>query len=195
MKSQKGFTLIEIMIVLAILAALVAIGAPRILKKDNNIKPVAIKIMTLAKEVRTKARLTSSTYRIAFNLDEQEPTYWVERASGAQPIDPKLYEKQKEESQKNEDSPPPLFQMDKSITKKEQELPKGMHFSSLETINLPSPRTSGITYIHFFPEGFVEASALQITNAKKVTWTLVFNPLTGQADIIQKASLLKDIQR
>lgn len=183
------------MIVLAILAALVAIGAPRILKKDNNIKPVAIKIMTLAKEVRTKARLTSSTYRIAFNLDEQEPTYWVERASGAQPIDPKLYEKQKEESQKNEDSPPPLFQMDKSITKKEQELPKGMHFSSLETINLPSPRTSGITYIHFFPEGFVEASALQITNAKKVTWTLVFNPLTGQADIIQKASLLKDIQR
>lgn len=185
------------MIVLAILGALVIVGAPKIINKNHSIQSAAVKIMTLTKEVRTKARLTNSTYRIVFKLDEKEPLYWVERATGAQPIAPKLYEKLKEKSSqsKDEDAPPPLFQMDKSLTKKEQELPGGMFFSSLETVNTPSPITSGVAYIHFFPEGFVEASALQISNSKKSVWTLIFNPLTGQADIIKKASLLKDVQR
>jgi general secretion pathway protein H len=52
-----------------------------------------------------------------------------------------------------------------------------------------------MAYIHFFPEGFVEAAAVQITNGKSLTWTLVFNPVTGQADIIEQARALKDIQR
>lgn len=196
-KSHKGFTLIEIMIVLAILAATIVVGAPRIFRTQDNIKSAATKMMSLAKEVRTKARLTNSTYRIVINIDEQEPTYWVERASGAQPVDPKLYEKLRDNKGKSQDenAPPPLFQMDKSILKKETSLPNGIRFKSLETISTQSPITAGYAYIHFFPEGFVEASALQIANAKNFTWTLVFNPLTGQADIVQKASSLKDIQR
>jgi general secretion pathway protein H len=81
------------------------------------------------------------------------------------------------------------------VTRKEQVLPSGLRFASLETANMKSPITSGTAYIHFFPEGFVEAAALQITDGKKLTWTLVFNPLTGQAEIVEKAQSLKDIQR
>lgn len=194
--SQKGFTLIEIMIVLAILAGALVVGAPRLFKTDGNVKSVARSFVILSKEVRTKARLTNSTYRIVIDMDAKEPQYWVERANGPQPVDPEAYEKAKEkDSVKSEDAPPPLFQIDKSITRKEKVLPSGLRFGSVETVNMKAPMTSGVTYIHFFPEGFVEAAAVQITNGNNLTWTLVFNPLTGQADIIEKASSLKDIQR
>ncbi|WP_295904273.1 Tfp pilus assembly protein FimT/FimU [uncultured Bdellovibrio sp.] len=194
--SRKGFTLIEVMIVLAILGAVLLVGMPRIFKSNTNIKSVARHFIVLSKDVRNKARLTNSTYRLVIDLDSQDGQYWVERANGPQPVDPEAYEKAKEkESEKKEDAPPPLFQIDKSITKKEQTLPGGLRFGSVETANMKAPLTSGIAYVHFFPEGFVEAAAVQITNGNNLTWTLVFNPLTGQADIIEKASSLKDVQR
>jgi general secretion pathway protein H len=38
----------------------------------------------------------------------------------------------------------------------------------------------------------MEATALQITNKKDLTWTLIYNPLTGQASIAEVAKSLKD---
>lgn len=192
--SQRGFTLIEIMIVLAIIATLIVVGAPRLVRKDGNIKSVARQFIVMSKEIRNKARLTNSTYRLVIDMDDKGNQYWVERANGPQAVDPEAYEKAKDEK-KEEDAPPPLFQRDKSILKKEQTLPGGLRFGSVETTNTKAPITSGIAYVHFFAEGFVEAAAVQITNGNNLTWTLVFNPLTGQADIIEKAQSLKDIQR
>lgn len=194
MSNQKGFTLIEIMIVIAILAAVIAVGLPRMFGASTNIKPVARGILVLGKEIRNKARLTNSTYRLAISMEDGKPTYWVERANGPQPVDPEAAEKAKE-ALDDKDAPPPLFQMDKSFTKKEKELPGTLRFASVETANMTAPMTSGVAYIHFFPEGFVEAAALQITNGNNLTWTLVFNPLTGQADIIDKAQSLKGLNR
>lgn len=193
--SQRGFTLIEIMVVLAIVAALITVAAPRLTKKDSNIKSVARNFIVLSKEIRNKARLTNSTYRLVISLDPQDAKYWIERANGPQPVDPNAYEREKEKNEDKEKAPPPLFQMDKSLLKKEKALPSGLRFASVETINVKSSITSGLAYIHFFPEGFVEAAAVQITDGNKLTWTLVFNPLTGQADIIEKAQSLKDAQR
>ena len=184
------------MIVLAIIGAIMVVAAPRLIRKDPNIRNATRKFLVLSKETRTKARLTNSTYRLAIKIDDQEPSYWVERASGPQTVDPEAYEKEKEAAKdKPEDAPPPKFQIDKSITRKEQELHSGLRFASVETINMKAPITSGMAYIHYFPEGFIEAAALQITDGKKLTWTLVFNPLTGQADIVEKAQSLKDLQR
>lgn len=194
MSSQRGFTLIEIMIVLAIIAALIVVAAPRLVRKDGNIKSVSRHLVVMSKEVRNKARLSNSTYRLAIDLDGKGDHYWVERANGPLPVDPNAYEKAKEKEDK-EGAPPPLFQRDKSILKSEQTLPNGLRFGSVETTNMKAPMTTGIAYVHFFPEGFVEAAAVQITNGNNLTWTLVFNPLTGQADIIEKASSLKDTQR
>lgn len=193
--SQRGFTLIEIMIVLAIIASLIVVAAPRLVRKDGNIKAVTREIVAMTKEVRNKARLTSSTFRLAIDMDDKGNKYWVERANGPQPVDPEGYEKAKEKDDDDEEGPPPLFQPDKSVIKKEKTLPNGLRFGSVETANMKSPMTDGIAYVHFFGEGFVEAAAVQITNGNNLTWTLVFNPLTGQADIIEKAQSLKDIQR
>lgn len=199
---KKGFTLIEVMIVLAIVAAIVTLGMPRLFKNPDNLKTVSRHFLVLSRMVRDKARLTNSTYRIVIRMEPNNDAYWVEKSNGPQLIDPELMteegqKKAKEDAEaRGEDkAPPPLFQIDKSVMKKEKQLPNTLRFSSFESINRKEPLTQGEVYIHFFPEGFVEAAALQITNSSNQTWTLVFNPLTGQADIVEKAQTLKDIQR
>lgn len=196
--NKRGFTLIEVMIVIAIIAGLIAVGAPRLLKKDANIKTVARQITVLVKEIRNQAKLFNSTYRLVIRIEPGQESYWVEKANGPALIDPEKlkeeYEGKSKKDDKDKDAPPPLFQIDKRLSKKEKVLPSNLHFKQVETINMSQPVTSGLAYIHFFPQGLLEASAIQITDNKN-TWTLVFNPLTGQADIVEKETNLKDISR
>lgn len=193
---KNGFTLIEVMIVIAIIAGLIAVGAPRLLKKDANIKTTARQLTVLVKEIRNRAKLFNSTYRLVIRLEKGQESYWVEKGSGPLMVDPEKIAKDFENRNKKseEEAPPPLFTLDKSLTKKERTLPEKLFFAQVETMNMSQPVTEGIAYIHFFPEGMLEASAIQITDQKN-TWTLVFNPLTGQADIIEKAVNLKDLSR
>jgi general secretion pathway protein H len=82
--NKKGFTLVEILIVLGIMGAIIALGLGRIRKKDNDIKKVAREFYILGKEVRNKARLKNSTFRLVFQLDEGQQKYWLESAQGFQ---------------------------------------------------------------------------------------------------------------
>ena len=196
MLSRRGFTLIEILIVLAIIATIMAVAAPRLFRSNVNIRSVIHKIAIQSKEIRNRARLSNSTYRLVLNMEGDKHQYWIERSNGPQAVDPKAIEEALEkEKNKDEDAPPPLFQMDKSLLRGPQDLPGGLRFAQVETLSHAEPVIAGKAYIHFFPQGFVEGSAVQITDGKKLTWTLVFNPLTGQADIIEKAISLKDVQQ
>jgi general secretion pathway protein H len=87
-----------------------------------------------------------------------------------------------------------LFQKDDSVFKDEKKLPEGLMFKSLESVD-QEPLTTGTGYIYFYANGFVEASALQITDRKKINWTIIYHPLTGQADIIPQEKNLKDAQQ
>ena len=194
--NRKGFTLIEVMIVIAIMVALIALGAGRMLKKDGNPKPVLRHLTVLVKEIRNHARLFNSTYRLCLRLDDGQEAYWVEKGNGGVLLDPeKIAEDMKHPDKKpDKDAPPPMFQMDKSMLKKERTLPKNLHFAQVETANTADPVKTGVAYIHFFPQGIMEAAAIQLTDKKNI-WTLVFNPLTGQADVMDKAVSLKDLTR
>lgn len=187
--SSFGFTLIEILIVLGIISAIMAFSFSRIRKNENNIRAVARNMIVLSKEIRNQSRLTSSTLRLVIQFDPNKPKYWVEKSSGHEIRE----ENSKEKISSDEDAPKTSFQIFKTLNKKEKELPKGLFFSSLEVINQETV-TDGYGFIYFTPEGFVDAAALQITDKKNV-WTLIFNPLNGQADFLPEAKSLKDISR
>ncbi len=188
--NRKGFTLVEILIVLGIMGAIIALGLGRIRKKDNDIKKVAREFYILGKEVRNKARLKNSTFRLVLQLGDGDKKYWLESAQGFQGrVDEEEVSKLREE-----DRPPELFQKDDSLFKTEKKLPDGLWFKSLESVD-QEPLTTGTGYIYFYANGFVEASALQITDKKRINWTIIYHPLTGQADIIPEEKNLKDAQQ
>ncbi len=188
--SKNGFTLIEILLVLVIFAGIAAISVPRMFRTSDNIRKVTRQMTSLTKEIRNRAKLKNSTLRLVVDMTADPHKYWVELSSGSKPIPANLYE---EKSEAEEQGLSSQFKRDEFLTKKEKELPNGVYFNAIETINTKEPVTQGLAYIHYFPEGFVEASIIQLTNRKGTTWTLVISPLTGQAEILEEEKYLKDL--
>ena len=191
-----GFTLVEVLIVLAIIGAVISIGIPRLMKSDGNIKKVVRTFGVLGKQIKSNAKLFNKSYRLVFRLDSSNQAYWVE-ASQDQRINLKKIaeiEKERKDRGGSEDSPASPFNIDTSFFKKEQKLPRGIKFVSVETQNTDGPKTEGLVYIYFSPEGLTEASAIQVGN-EKFTWTFAYNPLTAQLDVIDSAKSLKDLER
>ena len=188
--NNKGFTLLEILIVLGIIGAIVALGLSRIRKRDNDIKKVMREFYVMGKEIRNHARLKNSTFRLVIEMSEGEQKFWIESAQGFQGrINEEDFKKLREEERPKE-----VFQKDTSVVKKDKTLPSGLFFKNVEVVG-KDPIQVGKAYIYFFSNGFVEASSLQVTDRKKATWTVVFHPLTGQADIIPEEKRLKDVQQ
>lgn len=192
---SSGFTLIEIMIVLAILGGIIAVGLPRLVRpNEQNLMSTLRHITVLSKEVRNKARLNKATYRIAFRMSKEEGhAYWVERASGKVLIDPEAEEARLREDEN--DRPPSPFQFDDSLMKEIKPFPPRFFFASIETATREDASEAGTGYIHYFPEGLVEESAIHITNGKNMNWTLAIHPLTGKVNVIKDNVSLEEIRR
>lgn len=191
-------------IVLSIIGAVIAIGAPKLFDKKSETRKVFREFIVAGKDLRSRAKLNGSTYRLAFDLDsglseKSKQAWWVEKSNRSTLIDKKKYEaaleKAKESFQKDEAAPPSDFQIDASIFKRKQVLPSGYRFVHVESGTQDMVVTSGMAYIHFFSQGLIEQSAIQIEDNKKNIWTLVYNPITGQTDVIPDAKLLKDLAR
>ncbi len=199
---NKGFSLIEVMIVLAILGGLLALVMPRLNRDKNNVTKVIREIAVLGKEVRNQARVKGATHRLVMNIGPTESTYWVEMANGS--VLRKSKEEFEQEAKENneklsdeqkKDAEAAGFQKSTKFFKEDRKVPKGINFVSVETPSAPEPITSGTAYVYFNPEGLVEHAAIQISNKEKQIWTLIFNPLTGHADIMEKAVSLKDVTK
>ena len=201
LKNQKAFSLLEIAIVLVIIGAIMAIAAPRLFDKKSETRKVFREFIIAGKDLKSRAKLANLTYRMAFDLTEKSQSWWVEKSSRAIVLDKTKAEEANNESKKEkagadgESKPPTEFQMDESIFKKKQKLPSGYRFKQVESGTLDLIVTEGMAYIHFFPQGLIETSALQIEDPKKNVFTLVYNPLTGHSDIIPEAKLLKELAR
>lgn len=191
--SNRGFTLIEVLIVLGMLSAIAVIVLPRMRAQQTNIRQVTREMASLGREIRNQSRLKNMTHRLVIEMNADDHAYWVENAAG--PVLVKTEEQKKQEADlSEEDRPKDPFQRAEKLTKKNKKLPSGLFFGSVETTSQIEPLTKGTAYIYFSPEGLVEKSAIQITDRKNLTWTLIFNPLTGQSDIVEKAISLKDFK-
>ncbi len=198
-KNDKAFSLLEIAVVLSIIGAVIALAAPRLFDKHSQHRHVFREFIIAGKDVKSRAKLTGSTYRLAFDLTENQQSWWVEKSTRTVVLDKSQIEAAKEaeksKADKKEGAPPPDFQIDGSFFKKKQRLADGFKFKQIESGTVDYIYTEGMAYIHFFPQGLIETSAIQIEDPKKNVWTLVFNPLTGQTDLIPEAKLLKDLSR
>ncbi len=189
--SQRGFTLIEILIVLGIISAVIVLGLGRVRKNDNNIKTTFRELTVLSKEIRNQARLTQTFFRLMIEIKPDQSRYWVEKGNAIEMKDPKLELKAQDEQDTSSDKKKSSFTLFKKLTKKEKTLPKGIKFKSLEIQNT-EPLVDGLGAIYYSPEGLVEASIIHITDDKN-TWSLLINPLTGIVDIADEEISLKDV--
>lgn len=195
--TKSGFTLLEILIVMAILGVLVAFGLPKFKNPKDNIKAVVAKMSTLTREIRHQARIKRRTYRLVLKMNggnsSVKDSYWVESAEANTLIPSKeTLESLKKKSE--EEKPPAAFQKAENLVKGERELPSGLFIGSVETTSSDQAAVEGEAYVYFTQEGLVEKSMIQITNRDKLTWTLIINPLTGHVDVVEKAMRLKDLQ-
>lgn len=193
MTNQRGLTLIEILIVLAILASMLAFLPKFRSNPKNNIKAVARELAINAKQIRHSARTKNATFRLVFNMGSGEDSYSVETASGSVLIKSEKSEKD-EESMSEDDKPKSPFAKTKVPGMKESvSLPRGLFIMQVETSSRPTPQTAGNAFVYFSPEGLIEKSAVQIGDGKNMVWTLIFNPLTGHTDVVEKAISLKEV--
>ncbi len=192
----------EVIVVLAIIGGIISIAVSRLggTNKQETSKLIR-KISVDVKQIRNRAKLYGTTYRLAIKMDPEGQSYWVEKSANVTLIDKKALDDQREKAKsqfrdsEEKESSPSAFQPDTSFFKKEQILPQGYTFKLVESGSQDNIFADGTAYVHFFPQGYIEPCLIQIEDPKKNIWTLVFNPITGQADVIAEAKTLKELTR
>lgn len=199
-----GFSLMELMIVMIIFGMFVAFSARKLVNKGTEMKASVRRFSAMTKKLRNRARLDNKTYRLVFDLPidkKKSQSYWIESTDKPALL---LNEEEREELEdaleedsKTKRKPDPQgFVTDTKVIKEAPaSLPDGLFFESIEIDGDPVEKIDeGRVYIYFFPQGFVQGSAIHLTNRDTLNWTLVIQSLTGRVDIYPKYRSLKDFK-
>lgn len=188
-KVQKGFSLVEIMVTITVIALLAGIAAPGLSRVFKvSLKSTTRKIVGAVKYTFDQATLNHKTHRLVFDLDEGR--YWVERLESKNDTlastDLKSFEAPKPPgprgNEKEEPSPGPKFAPVNESSAKPQDIPTGVRIKGIASPTSTRDISEGKAFIHFFPHGFAEPAAIYLTNGddESVAYTLVIQPLTGK---------------
>ncbi len=201
--NEKGFTLIELMVVLVIMGAVIALSMPYMNNRNSQTKRFLREFTVLTRELHTRAKLNGAVYRLVIDLEGLDPNIpraqlmWVEKANGATVMKPNEEEvalERAKETDPEKKADPKGFEVDKSILKQPRELPPGMKFDKVELARAKNPVTQGKAFIHFMPQGLVDEAAVHIKGEKTQEWTISIHPLTGKSEVISKPISLQEIK-
>jgi len=202
-QSPRGFTLIEVMIVLVIVTGVISMSMPYMTSRNSQTKAFLRELTVLSRDLHTKAKLQGVVYRLVIDMGEsdaynpQPQSFWVEKSVGKAVIKESEEEKTLAHEQDRDDrkKPDPRgFQVDTSVIKQKREPPKGLRFERIELSRSKSPLTKGKAFIHYLPEGLVDETAIQIKGDRGQNWTISIHPLTGKAELLSREVSLKEIK-
>lgn len=203
MKNSAGMTLVEIMIVTAIIAATLTIATTYIGNRNNDTKKFMRNITVLSRELHNRAKLQGVVYRLVIDMGKfdgnkkTESLYWVEKGNGKMVLSEKEEENaldREKESDPEKKKDPKGFEIDTSLVKEKSKLPTGLSFEKVEITRLKNPVREGRAFIHYLPQGLTDEAAIHIKGEKGQTWTVAIHPLTGKAELITRTLELKDMQ-
>jgi len=194
---KQGFTLIEIMIVLVIIGAVLALAIPKLTSSKSKIKDEIRHIALVIKEVHNAARLENKTYRMVFNMDEKKlHSYWIESSDVATAT---MLNTDQTKKLKDADPKKSLllknngFAINHSILKDSVKLPKQLFIDQIEYVGHQAI-SAGDATIYFFAQGLVQEVAIHLSDHKTLFWTIYISPLTAHATIFEKNINLKEIE-
>jgi prepilin-type N-terminal cleavage/methylation domain-containing protein len=197
-QKNGGFTLVEIMIVIAIIGGVLALGVPKMFSTASTMRAAIRKLAVITRDIRNNSRLYQVTTRLAISLDKDKGyAYLVESSPGIVLMQSELQEKELErltEKQAEESKKKVQFSTEARVLKKPVTLPKGMKFEDVEKAGRDEAQASGMAYINFYPQGLSEEAAIHISDGGNLHWTIVINPLTGRADVYEKRVTLKELR-
>jgi general secretion pathway protein H len=185
-KFSRGFTLIEIMVVLAIISMVIALGLPAINRVTyQRLNSTTRQFTGLIRTIRNDAILLNNIYRLAIDLDQK--TYWVEMQRELKMLNETPEDQVQSRKSKKSDPPPSNFILATKFTKKPVLMPSGIVFDGVlkEREGLI---TQGVAYIHFFPNGFNDQAVLYLNKegASSFGYSLVIRPTLGRVELYRE---------
>lgn len=203
-RNQRGFTLLEIMVVLGLVAAVIALGVPKLSSPNSKMRSSLRKLTAVSRQIHTHAQLHGALYRLVIDLGEGDgspQSYWVERSTSRTVLSARDLEARQEgpissepREDQDEDAPPSDFTPAPRLGDRKEEIPSVLRIKDVEISSVDRPIDSGLAYIYFFPQGRVEEAVIHLQGAQKNQWTLSIHPLTGQSHLIPDHVSLRQLR-
>ena len=174
MQSKKAFTLIELLLVVAIVAFLFALSAKIFVKKKTRVKNTFNEFIQLNNRLSRSSKLNKQSYRLVFNLSTEEPDqYWVEKKiSGT-----------KQEDLQNAD-PGSHFQMENSFYPETQTLIPLLDIVQIE--QKEQKGTEGLVYIYYYPSALAQETKIYLLRPDtQAEWILYLDPVSKELSLLK----------
>lgn len=187
---NKAFSLLEVMIVLAILASVVALSVPQLSKQNHSRKSFFRRLVALDKQLRSLARLQNRTYRINFHIKKIKKDtvslFWVDYQNGKTVVTKPIKNNKKQKTSSSD------WEMATKIFKKKQTLPYNLNLVSANLEGFKQALNYGLISIYFFPEGIAQRAVVHFSENKKHHWSFIVKPFVSKNNLLAKKISFKE---